>query len=197
MWPSEAQVLEQDVHEAAKAGDLERLKELLAANGNAPASTEWADEAGFTALVRRSSPPPPVPSWLLPRLGTAPPPASHNQRRTLPFPQHWAAHGRHPDCVRLLLAAGASVDARTQGGWTPLLLAAFNGHCDCVQALLSAGAEPDARAPVRPRAQACRSALPKLVSRAPRPAPHSLTPPAAPLITSPRAPSSRGSTAPP
>lgn len=42
--------------------------------------------------------------------------------------------------VQQLLAAGANVNARGPGGYTPVMRAAENGHLSVVKALLSAGA---------------------------------------------------------
>lgn len=47
------------------------------------------------------------------------------------------------DAVRQCLAAGADLDARTDRGRTPLMVAAGLGHDDVVAALLVAGAPPD------------------------------------------------------
>ncbi len=46
--------------------------------------------------------------------------------------------------VRLLIAAGASVDLATQRGDTALIGAAYNGHSDIVLALVAAGADLNA-----------------------------------------------------
>jgi ankyrin repeat protein len=43
--------------------------------------------------------------------------------------------------VDSLLAAGPSVDARDNGGSTPLMCAAFGGHADVAIALLASGAD--------------------------------------------------------
>ena len=64
-----------------------------------------------------------------------------------------AAAGGHRKVVKLLLAAGAEVDARdrgvaalgTYGGNTALTLALENGHADIAAVLLDAGADPNAR----------------------------------------------------
>jgi ankyrin repeat protein len=40
-------------------------------------------------------------------------------------------------------------DFNSQGGWTALILAAWNGHADCVRLLIDAGAGKDARNNVR------------------------------------------------
>ena len=45
--------------------------------------------------------------------------------------------------VRVLLAAGARVDAADNNGHTPLHYAAEHGHADVVRALLEAGARAD------------------------------------------------------
>ena len=75
---------------------------------------------------------------------------------------HFAAHAGAASVVRALIAAGASLDPRTQTsqivleiyqanrmhacgwqeerGWTPLLVACRGGHHECVSALVAAGA---------------------------------------------------------
>jgi len=61
---------------------------------------------------------------------------------------HVAAHAGHAHLVRLLLRAGADVDARMTNGRgvgdvTPLHLAVERGHLDVVDALLDAGSNVD------------------------------------------------------
>lgn len=46
--------------------------------------------------------------------------------------------------VKALLAAGALVDLRNDGSFTPLMFAAWYGHTEVVRILLEAGAKPDA-----------------------------------------------------
>jgi ankyrin repeat protein len=60
-------------------------------------------------------------------------------------PLHAAAAGRHVDVCRLLLAAGADVEATQHGGFTPLHEAAQNGDVELAELFLSAGADPLAR----------------------------------------------------
>jgi ankyrin repeat protein len=57
---------------------------------------------------------------------------------------HYAARGGHLAVVRVLLDAGAAVNAATAAGLaTPLHRAAFCGHAAVVDALLAAGALPE------------------------------------------------------
>ena len=49
------------------------------------------------------------------------------------------------DCVSVLLAAGAQVDAKDNGGKTALMEAASHVRVDCIRALLAAGAQVDAK----------------------------------------------------
>jgi ankyrin repeat protein len=59
---------------------------------------------------------------------------------------HWAAFRDDVDVVRLLIQAGANVQAQTRlGGQTPLLMAAKNGDAAMINLLLYAGA--DAKSP--------------------------------------------------
>ncbi len=47
--------------------------------------------------------------------------------------------------AKILLDAGAQVDAHGIDGWTPLHSAASQGHAELVRLLLERGADPDAR----------------------------------------------------
>jgi ankyrin repeat protein len=67
-----------------------------------------------------------------------------------------AAVGGHDAVVRMLIEAGAAVNAKDEIGFTALLLAARAGHHETLQVLLDAHAEVDVRAP--DRATACMMA---------------------------------------
>jgi ankyrin repeat protein len=56
-----------------------------------------------------------------------------------------AAESGHIEVVKLLLDAGAHVDARKTFGITPLLAAVRNGHSEVVSLLLDQGADPSAK----------------------------------------------------
>jgi ankyrin repeat protein len=51
------------------------------------------------------------------------------------------------ELCRVLLAAGADVDATQHGGYTPLHEAAGNGDVELAELLLSAGADPTVQLP--------------------------------------------------
>ena len=53
----------------------------------------------------------------------------------------WAVAQGHHESVRLLVAQGADIDARTQTGFTPLLFAARSGDIESAEVLLAAGAD--------------------------------------------------------
>jgi ankyrin repeat protein len=48
----------------------------------------------------------------------------------------------HPDCLALLLKAGAKANLPNSQGETALMRAAYVGDIDCVQVLLDGGADP-------------------------------------------------------
>lgn len=48
----------------------------------------------------------------------------------------------HPDCLSLLLTAGAKVDLPNREGETAFMRATYDGDIDCVQVLLDGGADP-------------------------------------------------------
>ena len=56
----------------------------------------------------------------------------------------WATENGHADCVRLLIDAGANIDATSEMGETALVQAAAEGRTDCVRMLIDAGARMDA-----------------------------------------------------
>ena len=53
----------------------------------------------------------------------------------------WATANRHHDAMRLLVDAGADVQARSSLGFTPLLFAVRNNDLEAVRALIAAGAD--------------------------------------------------------
>jgi ankyrin repeat protein len=127
---------EMDLFEAAAAGDLDRLTEVVAGD---PASIEARSGDGFTALhfaaffgqgaaarvlvTHAADVDAPGTGWMT---GT---------------PLHSAASARHSEVVGSLLEAGADPNARQSGGWTPLHAAARNGDIASVTLLLASGAD--------------------------------------------------------
>jgi ankyrin repeat protein len=57
---------------------------------------------------------------------------------------HATLGGVHDDVMRLLIRAGADVNARTPGGETPLMFSAMKGKVEEVRALVEAGADVNA-----------------------------------------------------
>jgi ankyrin repeat protein len=66
---------------------------------------------------------------------------SRNGRRAL----NWAALNDRAPAIRVLLAHGATLEARNHTGFTPLHHAAEAGAVNAARALLEAGADPEAR----------------------------------------------------
>jgi ankyrin repeat protein len=60
-------------------------------------------------------------------------------------PLHYAATGGNVAIVKLILARGAPIDARSPNASTPLMMAAKYGSEDAVDALLAAGADRGAK----------------------------------------------------
>lgn len=130
-----------DLFEAAAVGDTDRVRALV---DDRPALLATRSGDGFPALglaaffghldtVR-----------LLLELGADPALAAANAMRVTPL--HSALAHRNQETVRatatLLLDAGAPVNARQAGGWTPLHQAAAAGNDALVDQLLSRGADP-------------------------------------------------------
>ncbi|MCO5297042.1 MAG: ankyrin repeat domain-containing protein [Fimbriimonadaceae bacterium] len=57
-------------------------------------------------------------------------------------PLHSAVFGRNLECLRVVLDAGAEVDAPQEGGFTALHGAAQNGHREAARLLIDRGADP-------------------------------------------------------
>jgi ankyrin repeat protein len=131
---------ELDAFDAAGLGRPERLAELLAADAGL-ASAFSSD--GFTALHLAS-----FFGWVEAArllLDRAAPPNAVSRNPMAVMPLHSAAAGGHDEVARLLVAAGADVNARQRHGYTPLHAAAQNGDAEMTEMLLAAGADPSAR----------------------------------------------------
>jgi len=128
-------VTPQSLHEAAKAGDMESLKALLAKGADINAK----DGDGITALVWAAIRSQPAAADLLLANGAAVDAATSDSSTALLF----AARSGETDIVRALLRKGANANAPNSSGITALQLAAKSGLADPVQALLEGGADPN------------------------------------------------------
>ncbi len=126
------------IHEAAGAGRVEKLRQIIAKGVDVNAKSP----SGATPLHDAAT-------WghrdiaeLLLSKG-ADVDAKDNNGMT---PLHLAANGDHGNLAALLIAKGASVDARAANGWGPLHVAAAWGHTNAARALVAGGADVNARA---------------------------------------------------
>ncbi len=130
---------ESPVADAARDGDLPRVRELLrqgedvnAAQGDGMSALHWAADRGDAEMIE-----------VLLYAGAEVQSVTRIGEYT---PLHIAARNGHTAATTALLAGGADVNAVTDpSGSTPLHLAATSGNGEVVRALLAAGADPNAR----------------------------------------------------
>lgn len=130
---------ELDAFEAAALGYLDRLRERLDED---PSRLDAVSADGYTALHFAAFFAKPEAARILIDAGARVDVVAGNEMRVQPL--HSAAAGHDRDICRMLLAAGAQVDARQAGGFSPLHAAAQNGDPEMVELFLSAGADANA-----------------------------------------------------
>jgi cytochrome c len=124
------------LHEAAGAGDVDKVRRLLAEGEDIGEMEKlgtplhWAASEGRLEVVE-----------VLVAEG-----AKVDEPAKMRFtPLHMAARGGSRDVAAFLLASGAEIDARNALGNTPLHLAASAGHTAVVETLVASGADLNAR----------------------------------------------------
>ena len=131
---------ELDVFEATALGYIDRLRERLDED---PGRALAFSPDGFTALHFAAFFGKAEAASLLLSEGAAVGAVSRNEMVVQPL--HSAAAGLHHEVCRVLIAAGADVNAVQRNGFTPLHAAAQHGDDELVELMLSAGADPTAR----------------------------------------------------
>ena len=136
---------ELDVFDAAAVGDVDRLTELLDGEENLVGA--WSED-GFTplhlaAFFKRG----PAVRLLLDR-GAEVNAVARNDMRVQPLHSAVAAGSR--EIVAALLSAGADVNARQEGEFTPLMAAEQDEDVDMARLLMDHGAEESATPPTDP-----------------------------------------------
>jgi uncharacterized protein len=128
---------ELDVWDAAALGDVDRLRALL--DDKPYLAAAYAPDGfyplGLAAFFSR----PDAVALLLER-GAQPDQAAATVSQVRAV--HAAAAARDHESMRLVLEAGAAVDARQHGGLTPLHAAAQHGDQEMVELLVAHGADP-------------------------------------------------------
>jgi uncharacterized protein len=124
-----------ELHEAAAAGQLSRVKELVEAN---PAAAKTYSPDGFpvmalAAVLGHEE----VARYLLAKGADINAVATNGSGYTA---LTGAVASGHASVAKLLLENGADVNYRYAKGYSPLLTAAANGHLEIVKMLLSHGA---------------------------------------------------------
>jgi len=133
---------ELDVYEAAALGDTARLEALLDADPELVNS--YAQDGffplGLAAFFKHAD----AVRLLLDRGADANQESRHAQIVVRPI-HSASADGGSTEIGRLLLDAGADVNVRQPGGFTPLHAAAQGGNAELVELLLERGADRDVR----------------------------------------------------
>jgi ankyrin repeat protein len=125
-----------DIFEAAMVDAADRVDELLHSDASL---TGAYDDAGFTALHYAAYYGAPAAVRVLLAGGARTDAVTKNFLANMPL--HAAAAGGHRDICSALLDAGAEVNARQHGGFTPLHTAAFRDDRAMVDLFLRHGAD--------------------------------------------------------
>lgn len=128
-----------DVFEASALGDTERLRALLDADPTL--ANAWAGDGFFPLGLAAFFGQPEAVRVLLER-GADVHATARNAMKVTAMHAAAAAGTHRAEVARLLLEHGAAVDARQEGGWTPLHAAAQSGDVELVTLLLDHGADP-------------------------------------------------------
>jgi len=130
------------VHEAAKSGDIAKLRQLLDKD---PKLLNLKDEIGKTPVHWAVGKGQPAALQVMLDEYKADPNIRNNNDGT---PLHVAASQAQPECARILLERGADVNARTRNNSTPLHFAAYKGrmagHIEAARVLIEYGADVNA-----------------------------------------------------
>jgi ankyrin repeat protein len=133
-----AEARELDVFDAAALGDVERLRTVLADDGDAVHA--WSPD-GFTALHYAAYFDGPGAARLLIEHGADLEAVSTNEEfAPQARPLHSAVAAGRGDVVEVLLHAGADPNARQHGGFTPLMAAEQAGNLELAEVLIRHGA---------------------------------------------------------
>lgn len=130
---------EMDVFDAAALGHIDRLRHRLEED---PSRVTAVAADGFTALHLAAFFGKTEAARVLLEGGASA--SAYGATDFANQPLHAAAAGRHIEVCRLLLAAGADVNATQHAGYTPLHEAAGSGDVELAELFLSAGADPRA-----------------------------------------------------
>jgi ankyrin repeat protein len=132
------------LHEACATGQLDRVQALLETPSQRGRLMDQHSGDGFTPLALACFfGQEPVAAWLVEH-GANVSLAANNPMQVAPV--HAATAGRHFGILKLLVEAGANVNARQQQGFTPLHAAAQQGDEASLRLLLEHGADRAAMA---------------------------------------------------
>jgi ankyrin repeat protein len=131
---------ELDLFDATSVGRVDRVRALL--DQDPSRVNTWSSD-GFTPLHLGSFFGYAKVVELLLARGAEVNPVARNPMKVQPL--HSAAAGRHGEVARLLVEAGANVNAKQDKGWMPLHAVAQNGDVEMAALLLDRGADPAAQ----------------------------------------------------
>lgn len=130
-----------DLHTAARQGDTDEVAALLSMDNRL---VHEHDADGWTALHLAAHYGHVDTVEILLHNNTPVDIRSRNAMANTPLHAALAGSGRRAEVARALVEAGADVNARQHGGWTPLHEAAMSGDLETARYLLSKGADVNA-----------------------------------------------------